>query len=204
MKRKILCILMMFALALPVISVQASSRPKLKLNKSKITIIKGVSYKLKTIIPSKAKKWESKNKKIATVSSKGVVKGKKVGSTYIIAKSGRYNVKCKVTVKKTSCKSIIQYGKTCNLIKGEIIRPYYEMINAESGAKCLTDEGKAVEIYKYSTKSKTYKKIKKTKKVSVNGISFKTCAIKKGYILYLDGYSKSTKNKIIKLFKKSI
>ena len=43
--------------------------------------------------------YKSANKKIATVTSKGVVKGIKKGKTTITVKSGKKSVKVKVTVK---------------------------------------------------------------------------------------------------------
>lgn len=72
---------------------------KSKLNKTKITIKVGQTYKLKIKKKGKKKvKWVSKNKKIATVSKKGKVKGKKPGKTKIIAKRGKKKFTCKVTV----------------------------------------------------------------------------------------------------------
>ena len=44
--------------------------------------------------------YTSQNKSIATVTSKGVVKGIKAGTTYIVVKSGTVTKKVKVTVKK--------------------------------------------------------------------------------------------------------
>ena len=43
--------------------------------------------------------YTSSNKKIATVSSKGVIKAKKKGKATITVKVGKKKVKCKVTVK---------------------------------------------------------------------------------------------------------
>ena len=84
------------------VSVQSVS-----LDRSKRTLKKGKSFKLKaTILPTNAtnKKvtWKSSNKKIATVSSKGVVKGIKPGKATITVttKDGKKKAKCKVTVKK--------------------------------------------------------------------------------------------------------
>lgn len=72
---------------------------KSKLNKKSITIKVGQTYKLKLKKKGKKKvKWISKNKKVATVSKKGKVKGKKPGNTVIIAKRGKKKYKCKVTV----------------------------------------------------------------------------------------------------------
>ena len=44
-------------------------------------------------------KWTSSKKQIAAVSSKGVVKGKKAGSTVITAAAGNKKWTCKVTVR---------------------------------------------------------------------------------------------------------
>ena len=43
--------------------------------------------------------YKSSNKKIATVSKKGVIKGKKKGTATITIKSGKVTKKCKVKVK---------------------------------------------------------------------------------------------------------
>lgn len=78
---------------------------KVKLNKSKVVIKKGRTYKLKcTITPKNAtnKKvvWSSTNKKIARV-LKGKVKARKKGTCYIVVKTkdGNKKAKCKVIVK---------------------------------------------------------------------------------------------------------
>lgn len=47
---------------------------------------------------NKGVSWKSSNKKIATVSKKGVVKGKKGGTTTITAKYKKKKYKCKITV----------------------------------------------------------------------------------------------------------
>lgn len=77
---------------------------KVKLNKKKIKIKKGKKYNLKaTITPKDASvkkvSWKSSNKKIATVSKKGIVKAKRKGKCTItvITKDGRKKAKCKVT-----------------------------------------------------------------------------------------------------------
>ncbi len=77
-----------------------------KLNKTSISIFKGKTYKLiATVYPSKAtnKKvtWKSGIKSIATVSSKGVIKGIKKGKVYIYVYTvdGKKTAKCRVTVK---------------------------------------------------------------------------------------------------------
>ena len=81
---------------------------KVKLNKTKSTMTVGKKQTLKaTVTPKKASSravvWKSSNTKIATVSSKGVVKAKKAGTATITATakdgSGK-KAACKITVKK--------------------------------------------------------------------------------------------------------
>ena len=71
--------------------------------KSSVSVKKGKSYTLKpklsyTESPDKVT-YKSSNKKIATVSKKGVIKGKKKGTATITIKSGKVTKKCKVKVK---------------------------------------------------------------------------------------------------------
>lgn len=71
--------------------------------KTKLTIKKGKSVTLKPVvspITSQEKvTYRSSNKKIATVSSKGVVKGQRKGTVTITVKSGKVTKKIKITVK---------------------------------------------------------------------------------------------------------
>ena len=80
--------------------------PKAKTTKitcKKVSVKKGKKVTLKPkVAPSYSDDkitYKSANKKIATVTSKGVVKGVKKGTTTITVKSGKKNVKVKVTVK---------------------------------------------------------------------------------------------------------
>lgn len=89
------------AIAITVVSVNPMStnaKKVVKLNKSKLTLQTGKTSKLKLKNTKKKVKWSSKNKKIATVSRKGVVKAVSVGKTTITAKSGKKKYSCKVTV----------------------------------------------------------------------------------------------------------
>ena len=80
----------------------------LKLTKKTVSVTVGKTVKLKSKVkvkPAKAKlKWSSNKKKIATVTSKGVVKGKKAGTAKITVKSGKKSAKFKVKVKKAPVK----------------------------------------------------------------------------------------------------
>ena len=70
---------------------------------AKKSIKKGKTYKLKAVVTPKNSDekvtYSSSNKKIATVTAKGVVKGKKKGTVKITVKSGSRKKTCKVTVK---------------------------------------------------------------------------------------------------------
>lgn len=79
------------------IATDASS--KVRLNRKKVTIRVGKTYKLKVKNNKKKVKWKTSNKKIATVSPKGKVKGKKPGKAIITAKIGKKKYRCRVTVK---------------------------------------------------------------------------------------------------------
>jgi uncharacterized lipoprotein YddW (UPF0748 family) len=77
---------------------------KIRLNKKKKTLKAGKKFRLKAGgSPSrlvKKVKWRSSNKKIATVSSGGLVKAKKKGKVRIYAYYGSLKASCTVTVKK--------------------------------------------------------------------------------------------------------
>lgn len=83
---------------LGVFSVNASA--KMKINKKKATVYVGKTVKLKVKNTHRKVKWKSSKKSVATVSKKGVVKGKKAGKATITAKVGGKSFKCKVTVKR--------------------------------------------------------------------------------------------------------
>ena len=74
-------------------NVMAKRTPKPKLNKKNITIMMGKTSRLKLKNNKKKVKWRSLNKKIATVTKKGLVKGKSEGKTTIVAKVGKKKYK---------------------------------------------------------------------------------------------------------------
>lgn len=69
------------------------------LNKTKRTLKKGKTFTLKIKGGVGKASFKSKNKKIATVSSKGKIKAKKKGNTVITVKTNGITLKCKVKVK---------------------------------------------------------------------------------------------------------
>lgn len=87
----------MIVLMLPVSGSVDAKVKKIKLNYSYYKMTGGHTFKLKTRSGIKVK-WKSTNKKVATVSKNGKVKGKKKGKCTIIARKGKRVGKCKVTV----------------------------------------------------------------------------------------------------------
>lgn len=76
-----------------------TKQKQMKINKSKVTIKNGSSARLKIKNCKKKVKWSTEDKEIATVSSKGKVTGKHLGTVVIKAKVGKKSYRCRVTVK---------------------------------------------------------------------------------------------------------
>lgn len=129
--KRILIILLTFTMTISNLSFTgmevnaAQSTPKsIKLNtkKKSMSIGSKLKLKVKSVKPkkaSKAVKWQSSNKKIATVNSKGVVRAKSSGKVTIKTiskKSKKVTAKCKITVykntKKLALRSKKKYTKT--------------------------------------------------------------------------------------------
>jgi hypothetical protein len=90
-------------------TTEAATKPKL--NKTKVTLCVGQTAKLKVTNSDSAVTWKSSDKSVATVTSSGKVKGKKSGGTCTItATVGKKSVKCKVTVRKHSWKTVEETG----------------------------------------------------------------------------------------------
>lgn len=99
--KKVLILVFTLVLSISMIpTINVSAAKKVKLNKTKATIYVGKTVTLKLKNNKKKVKWSSSNKKVATVSSKGKVKAKRVGKVTITAKVGKKRWDCKITVKK--------------------------------------------------------------------------------------------------------
>ncbi len=98
---------------------EVEAKAKVKLNKTKLALVKGKSSTLKVVGNKKKIKWSTSDKKIAIVNSKGKVTGKKAGTCTITAKIGSKKYKCKVTVKNpiklNKTKVTLNKGKTYTL-----------------------------------------------------------------------------------------
>lgn len=81
-----------------VAQAKAKKTSKIKLNKTKVTLVSNRTTKLKVKGTKKKVKWSSSNKKVAVVNKNGKVTAKKPGKAWIYAKVGKKTLKCKVTV----------------------------------------------------------------------------------------------------------
>ena len=98
-KRFIKSMSFIFCLVLLVgLSGTTASKAKSK-NTIKVTLTVGKTYQLKVTGTKKKIKWNTSNKKIATVSSKGKIKAKKKGKVKITVISGKKKAVCTVKVK---------------------------------------------------------------------------------------------------------
>ena len=75
-----------------------NAAPRMRLNKTAVTLIQGKTVKLRIIGTKRKVTWKSSNKKIAKVNKKGVVKALSPGKCTITAKVRGKKLKCKVTV----------------------------------------------------------------------------------------------------------
>ena len=103
-------VILMTTMLIPAFEASAAS---VKLNKTKIVLVVGQTYNLKVSGTKKTPQWSSSNKKIVSVTKKGVIKGLKKGTATITAKIGKKKYKCKVTVeapKLSSTKKTVTAG----------------------------------------------------------------------------------------------
>lgn len=78
----------------------ATTKPSLKMSRSKLTITAGSSKKLSVKNASGKVKWKSSKPSVAKVNGSGKVTAKKAGKTTISATSGGKTVRCSVVVKR--------------------------------------------------------------------------------------------------------
>lgn len=144
----VLAIMMVLAITCqPVNASAAAAKPVVKAGQTVISV--GTKTQLKAMSGSKnvtgKATWASSNKKVATVSKKGIVAGKKAGTSYITATyKGKTSKKVKITVAevKLSKTSVsLTVGKTATLTakyNGKKVKPAWKSSNA---AVATVDKG---------------------------------------------------------------
>lgn len=98
--KKLLIIMLTFALSLSLTPAQTDAARKTKLNKSKLVLYVGNTAQLKLQNNQKKVKWSSSKTSVVTVTQNGQVVAKKQGSSKVTAKAGKKSYVCRVTVKK--------------------------------------------------------------------------------------------------------
>lgn len=93
---------LIFGLSVSLVAEPSIAGTAHRLNKSKLSLKPGKSYKLKVKGKKKNATWSSNRKKIATVNKNGKVTAKKAGTATITAKIGKKRLRCRVTVTKPS------------------------------------------------------------------------------------------------------
>lgn len=122
------------------INVKPVLAKKITLNESAIRMKKGSSYKWLEVSFSpknttdQTVKWKSSNKKVATVTAKGVIKAKAVGTATITATTAngkKDTVKVTVTASNIKVNKIV-LEKRMNVLAGDVIRlePEVDPVNA--------------------------------------------------------------------------
>ena len=113
----------------------AASKPKLNITSKTIYTKQTCQLSLKNT--KKNVTWSSSDKKVAKVSSKGIVTGVKKGSATIVAKCAGKKYECQITVKKpylNQTKASLEVGKTLTLkLTGATVSKY------ESSALAVAD-----------------------------------------------------------------
>lgn len=182
--------------------------PDCHLSKTSLSLGTGYSKKLylydDSENPLSGVTWKTSNKAIATVNSKGTVKGIKAGSATISATFGGRVLKCKITVKAptlSATKKTLGFGKTLQLklknYKGTVTwASSNKNIATVSKTGKVTAKKKAGKVtitakadgkkYKctITVKDTTWDKVTKT---------YKTISLKKGNVWFVD--RRSTANK---------
>ncbi|RKJ48855.1 hypothetical protein D7Y05_11775 [bacterium 1XD42-54] len=137
---------------------------------NKITLKKGKKTTLKPVLnPITAEQkiiYSSSNKKVATVSSKGVIQAKASGTAKITVKSGSKKVTIKVTVPKTTTKKITNIKSEITIKKGKsyTLKPKLSPKNSEEKITYVSSDKKVVTV---NSKGKITAKQKGTAMVTV-------------------------------------
>ena len=127
--------LIMLTFFLPIANTQAVTSKKATLNHKHIILNVGEKQKLSIKNYNKLIKWKSSNKKVATVSKKGVVKAIKKGTANISAKIKGKKYICKVTVKAENITT-----KSQNTSNGTNINTILPILTGKTNATPLPTE----------------------------------------------------------------
>lgn len=176
MKHKMMVLIVMLTLCLTTgVFIKAEvveAAGTTNLNKKKIVLEMGDSYRLKVKNTTKKIKWSSSDKKVVKVDSKGALTPKGVGAATVTAKVGGKKYKCKVTVADYSGMSEEQKAVVSYALQYVGNRYVYGGSSLTKGTDC---SGFTMAIYKkfgYNLPHNAYSQLtkKSVKKVSIKKI----------------------------------
>ena len=101
--KKLIVLFTCLTILLSVSMVQVYAAPSI--SAKKVSVYVGKTKQLKVSGTSTSVKWTTSNSKIVTVSSKGLIKGKKAGKAIVTATTSGKQLKCAVTVKNVNAKA---------------------------------------------------------------------------------------------------
>ncbi len=175
--KSILSLLLALMMIVTVAAIPSFAK-KIALNRRSVSVVKGYSVTLSLVGTTKKPTWSSADETIATVTKKGVVTGKKIGTTTISATLGESVFECKVTVKPGS---IATNENKVSVDKGKIVSVSVKAIGTHDIAVKSSDKS----IATASLSNKGFSGDVTT--VNIKGISDGTAKIK----IYAQGYEKS-------------
>ncbi len=141
------------ALPQPSLPLQVEAATAIKLNKTKLTLNVGTSYRLK-LNTTKKVTWSTSSKTVATVSSTGYVKAKKKGTATIYAKVGTKRYTCKVTVKQPVTKVTLNKTALTLTKKGQIYTLKPTVLPSSANVKTLTWKSSNKKVATVTSKGK--------------------------------------------------
>jgi hypothetical protein len=106
--KKFVAFMLVVMMCTTLITPRISYAATIKISKSKLTVNVGKTYTLKITGTTRAIKWTSSNKTVATVSTKGKITAKKAGTATITATVNKKPYKCAVTVKDPYVKVVFR------------------------------------------------------------------------------------------------
>lgn len=120
--------------------------------KTKYTVTKGKTLTLRPVLSPVTSQeritYSSSNKNVATVSSKGVIKGIKTGTARITVKSGSKKVTITVIVPKVSTQKISGINSAITLLRGKTsqLKPKLSPSNSDDKISYSTSDSKVVTV----------------------------------------------------------
>lgn len=103
----ILTALLIGFLAFPA-GIRSKAAETARLNRRRVELVQGEKIRLRVRSASGKVRWSSRNKRVATVNQRGVVRAKRSGTARIVASVRGQKLTCKVTVRK-SPKILVAY-----------------------------------------------------------------------------------------------